>query len=231
MLRFIRFFFILALIIQSGQGYGQVLYYIKGTVDFMDIIDRRKLLEEKPQKEYTGSPYLNEEFVKGELYYNHQYVYQDIQLRYNIYNDAIEYLNKRNGVAYSLDANDKIDMAIIGIDTFVVDSIRCGKKLRKCYFKMLTDGKIRLLVKMRVVLIPRKNEQLYTAATLAKFARNADTYYVRVGRKAPRKTKNIKSLIALINNRKNALTVYYKKGKLRNKPEDMARLIDYYESL
>jgi hypothetical protein len=197
----------------------------------MDIIDRRKLLEEKPQKEYTGSPYLNEEFVKGELYYNHQYVYQDIMLRYNIYDDVLEYLNKRNGVAYDIDPTDKVDKAIIGTDTFVVDSIPRGNKLRKCYFKLLCSGEVRILVKMRVDFIIRRAEQLYTAATPAKFARNVDTYYVRIDDQPPQKIKNIKSLITVINDRKKALSSFAKNEKLRNKPKDMVKLAGYYESL
>ena len=229
--RSFKIFFFLALLAGMTPVYGQALYYVKGTVDFMDILHTRNAYEKNSEKNYTGSPYLNEEFVNGDLYYNHQYVYKNISLRYNIYNDAIEYSNKRNGVAFSLDPTDKIDMAIVGIDTFVVDSIRCGKKLKKCYFKMITDGKVRMLVKMRTVLIPRKNAQLYTEATLAHFARNGDTYYVRTGNKPLQKIKSLKSLTALINDRKSSLASYIKKEKLRNNSGDMARLIGYYESL
>lgn len=231
MLRIFKFFIILATLFDYFQVQAQPLYYIKGTVDFMDIVDTRKFLENESQKNYTGSPYLNENFIAGELYYNDQFVYQDIQLRYNIYNDVLEYLNKRNGVAYNLDPTNKINKVIIGKDTFVVDSLLYGNKIKYCYFKLLYSGQVTLLVKMKVVLIPRKNAQLYTEATLAKFARNVDSYYARVAEQPLQKVKKIKSLIALINDRNKALTEFAKKEKLRNKPEDMVKLADYYESL
>ena len=44
-----------------------------------------------PASDIEGSPYLNEEFEIGDVIYGNEYKLNQIPLRYNIYNDDIEY--------------------------------------------------------------------------------------------------------------------------------------------
>ena len=40
-----------------------------------------------------GSPFLNEEFIRGEIVMNDTLFYREIPLRYNMYNDVMEFQN------------------------------------------------------------------------------------------------------------------------------------------
>lgn len=229
--RYVKILFLSGLLFICRPVIAQVSYSIRTTVDFMDYLNWRKSVENGVTGDYVGSPYLNDNFVDGKLYYNKEYLFQKLPLRYNIYDDVLEFMNRSKGIAYDIDPTFKIDKAIIGKDTFVVDSIQLGKKVKNGYFIQLRQGKITLLKKLKVTLIPEQPAQLYNPATPPEFARNVDTYYARIGKNLPEKVKNIKSLIKVINDKKKALSDYAKKEKLPNNTEGMIKLAKYYESL
>jgi hypothetical protein len=231
MIRTIKLKLLAAVLLISSNALAQGSYSIKNTVDFLDYLGWRESVDDNNRANYIGSPYLNESFTDGDLYYNREYLFRKIPLRYNIYNDVLEFLNKNKGVAYDINPTIKIDTAIIGGDIFVVDSLQLGKKVKSGYFELLNPGKVTLLLKMKVTLIPAQPAKLYNEATPPKFARNVDTYYARIGKSLPRRVKNINGLVSLINDKKKALSDYAKKEKLSNKPEDLVKLAEYYESL
>ena len=197
----------------------------------MDYLGWRKTIDSHTHGNYIGTPYLNDNFIDGELYFNKEYLFQKLPLRYNIYNDVLEFMNRSKGIAYDIDPTIKIDKAVIGNDIFVVDSIQLGKKIKSGYFILLSQGKVTLLKKLKVTLIPAQPAKLYSEATPPKFARNVDTYYARIGKNLPVRIKKIKDIINIINDKKKALSDYAKKEKLSSKPEDFIKLADYYESL
>ena len=70
-----------------------------------------------PSSDIEGSPYLNEEFEIGEVLYGEKYKLNQIPLRYNIYNDDIEYKVENSIMAF---ANPhQIDKVILGNDVFI----------------------------------------------------------------------------------------------------------------
>ena len=230
MARFVVIMSFFGIFLINFQTEAQISYSVN-TVDFLDYLGWRKTIDSHTHGDYIGSPYLNDNFADGELFFNNKYLFQKLPLRYNIYNDVLEFMNRSKGIAFDIDPSDKIDSAKIGNNTFVVDSIQIGKKVKPGYFILIKPGRVTLLKKLKVTLIPEKPAQLYSPATPPKFARNVDTYYARIGKKLPEKVKSIKSLIKLIDDKKKELSDYAKSKKLSNKPEDFVTLAEYYESL
>ena len=230
MTKSIKFFLCLMLFFYKTSAQEQEAWIIKYTINLIDYLNTRKTYQSSQEKEYDGSPYLNENFVAGDLFYDGKYWFKDIPLRYNIYHDEMELSDK--GTAYAIAPTHLIDQVIISTDTFVVDSIQSGSNKIKGFFKLLLKGKVSLLLKMNVGLLPGQSAKLYNDATPPKFTRDKNIIYASIGKDQPQKFRNINELIAIINDKQKLLSEYIKMNKLSSKnTKDFIKLASYYNSL
>jgi hypothetical protein len=84
--------------------------------DFMNRVNKNNQLEFN-QPDIEGTPYLNEEFIDGAIYYDGKYRIPSIPLRVNLYNDAMEYKDKNTILAVA--KPERIDKIIIDDQTFI----------------------------------------------------------------------------------------------------------------
>jgi hypothetical protein len=181
---------------------------------------------------YDGSPNLNDEFVNGEIFHNNQWRYMDIPIRYNIFNDEIEYKPKDKERIYALKPDTLFNMIIIPEDTFIVSLHEKDKGIKPGFFKLLANGKAALLVKMEVEFKEAQSATTHKMAMPAKFLKKPDKYYVKKQGELPINVKNVKKLIEQLGNHQDELTTYAKKEKLSGKKEkELKQLIYYYNSL
>lgn len=91
---------IIALLLMAGTTYAQVNYQLSSAVDFVRTykIASGEYYSELTEKDIQGSPFLNQEFVNGSVYTTTKFQYADIPLRYNIYNDNIEFKTPENKI-------------------------------------------------------------------------------------------------------------------------------------
>ena len=78
--------FSILLLISALSANAQSIYDIRNAVDFFEMYksrsgDYKKALTENDIK---GSPFLNDEFIKGTIYTYQKVQFNDIPLRYNI---------------------------------------------------------------------------------------------------------------------------------------------------
>lgn len=175
----------------------------------------------------AGSPYMDDKYKDGIIYYGDNF--QKAPIRYNAYQDLIEY--QQSGKALVLDANAAIKKVIVGDDTFV--PLASGNSKKRGYFAVLDSGKVTLYSKKKIIFEPfKKGGKLDGTDQPNEFRKSPDTFYYQVGDGQLTEIDNIKSLIAGLPDKREELTQFAKKEKISVKKEkDLRQFIKYYNSL
>ena len=191
------------------------------------LVELTKQGTRAPVEDYEGSPFLDKTFVEGEIYsFKNKFI--GVPLRYDIFNDNMEF--KQNNYVYTLLPEPHIKKVQFDGNTFIVEAIGKGK------FRFLTQldsGKVVLMSK-KVVLFQKKRQPkgYETAATSAKFTRNQDIFFYKIGESGITKVSSLKSLIESLPDKQDDVNQFVKKEKISaKKEEDLVKLIKYYNSL
>jgi len=214
---------------------GQVTlsYELRETIDFYRtnkfITDSGK--NQLAMKQVKGSPYLNDEFVNGSIYTVQRIHYPDIPLRYNIYNDELEFKTPANEIQ-ALATPEIVEKAILGNTHLVYSAYSNSNKIKKGYFVVLEEGKAMLYAKPGVIFKEATEPAAYKEAEPPKFEKKADDYYIRIGTGPAQMISNKKELLAIFSDNKDKIESYIDKNKVKtNKSESLKELVKYYNSL
>jgi hypothetical protein len=199
-------------------------------VDFIDMLNLRNQVSTH-ELQYDGSPFLHDEFINGDIYYDHQYIYRDIPLRYNIYLDEMQYNYK--DVTYSFEPKTTINKIVIESDTFIVSTLNKYVRDSLSFFKVLASGKLSILEHFDIYLKEGKPAgALMDHAEPPKFLAKPKTYFAMFEGSRPEKIKNIKSIISASGDKQKKMSDYAKKEKINSvKPKDLIHLATYYNSI
>lgn len=225
LLKFLNPFAILVLV--SWAAYGQ-------TMTGSDLKDHMliKLAKDTDHsvKEFEGSPFLNEEFVAGQVFTATK-KFTAVPIRYNIFNDQMEF--RQNDLIYALYPEPRIIKVILGDETYVVEKYEIKGKLAHGYLTRLDSGKLTLLAKKAVRFTDRQEAKaLESSARPAKFTRVQDMYYYKIGNGDVIKIGSLKNLIESLPDKKDEMNTYSKKEKLSTKnEEELKKLVKYYNTL
>ena len=144
MKRNLLFFVILCFFLLPGKGLlAQADYVNRNVSDFMNNVEFHNNVNKLPP-DLVGSPYLNNDFEKGNIYLEGKYKFNDVLLRYNIYNDVMEF--KDHGHLLDLDERHKIDSIQLQGNTFVYH-IEPGQSAR-WLFRIADAGQSRIIGKV-----------------------------------------------------------------------------------
>jgi hypothetical protein len=183
------------------------------------------------EAEIEGSPHENSDFVLGVVVTKSDQKYENIPLRYNIYNDEMEFKSDE-GTILSLSPPEFIDSIIIGKEKYIYIPYAIGNKLLRGYFKVIAEGKASLLVKQNVNLKEAELPQAYKDAQPARFIRTPDDFYIRMEQLEAYPVSNKKELYGILEDKAKEMDDFLKKNKTRfNRLEDMQKLVNYYNSL
>jgi len=176
-----------------------------------------------------GTPYLDEAFVAGVIYYDNKQ--QKAPIRYNAFQDLIEY--QASGRALALDPSETIHKVIFGAYTFVPQKYEFKGKPKIGYFALLDSGKVILYAKKQISYVPpRKNGALDGSDSPAMFKKPMDTFYLKFGDGPLQEVDNMKSMIASFPDMQEELTQFAKKEKISHRKEkEMIQFVQYYNSL
>lgn len=176
-----------------------------------------------------GTPYLDEKFVDGVIYYASKTL--SAPIRYNAFQDLIEY--KNNGQALALDPNLSISKVSFGTSTFVPLSYDNNGKSKLGYFLALDSGKMKLYAKKKIIYMPAKKGGALDGGDLpAQFKPGADAFFYRIEDGSLQEVGNIKSMIASFPDKQDELTQYAKKEKISpRKEKDMVQFVKYYNAM
>jgi hypothetical protein len=188
------------------------------------------MAQQASAQKIEGTPYLNEQYVDGEVLYGSANRAQ-MQLRYNIYQDLMEY--QQNGKPLGLDPSNTIKKVKVGDDVFVVEKIEQDGKTKYGFLNLLDSGKISLLSRKVVKFQqPLKGRALDGGDIPAKFSRRSDTYFYKLNDSTLKKIDNAKDMIKLLPGKQDDLKHFAKREKISPKKEDeLVKLVQYYNSL
>lgn len=224
---------IIALLLIGATSFAQVNYQLSSAVDFVRTykIASGEYYSELTEKDIQGSPFLNQEFINGSVYTTTKFQYADIPLRYNIFNDNIEFKTPENKVL-AIAQPETIDKITFGDYTMEYLSYMNVKKVRKGYMLLITKGKASLYAKPEVVYTKATEAGAYKEPEPAKFERRSDIFYIRIETASAQRIDNKKDLIQVFPDHQNEIEAFVKKNKISPaKIDELKSLVEYYNSL
>lgn len=230
-------YILLLLFIFSLANYvsGQVTltYELRETIDFYRtnkfITDSGN--NQLSMKQVKGSPYLNDEFENGSIYTTQRIQYAEIPLRYNIFNDELEFKTPANEIQ-ALATPEIVEKAIFGNTHLVYSAYSNNNKIKKGFFVVLEEGKAMLYSKPGVIFKEATEPAAYKEAEPPTFSKKADDYYIRIGTAPAQMIGNKKELLSVFPDNQDKIESYIDKNKVKtNKSESLKELVRYYNSL
>lgn len=185
-----------------------------------------------------GSPYLNEEFVHGEVIVNEK-VEEVGKMRYNAYRNEVEILdNLSKDSYYSLLKRAYIKVEIEGKLYRIYTYVDNDKSIKTSYFTDLNEGALKLLFKPEALLkqarSPSTSYEKYSPPT---YVWNS-SYYILDNRNKDKENHAVKirltknNILDFTGSRKNEMKLYIKENKLNlRKEQDVITFLNYYNSL
>lgn len=222
-------FFLIAI----NSSFSQDMYQIREAMDFFrtNKLSNGDWKNTLTESDVQGSPYLNDEFVNGTIFTTSKLQYNNIPLRYNIYNDQIEFKSPENEIQ-ALATPEIVEALKIGDVKMVYAPYSSFKKIRHGFFRVEEEGKTSLYSREGIIFKKAEAPGGYKDAEPPKFINKPLSYYIRVGMEEAKKVGNKKDIVKIFPDHKNEITAFIKKNKTKpNKPESLKKLVQYYNSL
>ncbi len=183
------------------------------------------------ETDIEGAPFLNDEFIEGSLYIVQKIQYIEDPLRYNIYNDNLEFKIPAEEIQ-ALATPEIVERAVIGETQMAYSPYLQANKTKKGFSIVLEEGKISLYAKTEIMFNPATKPGACKEPEPPKFIKKSDEYYLRVGTGQARLISNKKDLIAAFPDNQYKMESFISKNKIKtNKPEGLKELVVYYNSL
>lgn len=177
-----------------------------------------------------GSPYLNNDFINGTIYTSSNEKYANVPLRYNIFNDELEFRTSENKIQ-AVATPGIIEKVEFGNCKLVYTDYADINNKDKGYLQQIVDGDASLFVKSEVLFREPKEAAAFKEPEPAKFLNKANTYYIQVGDQIPKKVRGKKEIIELFSGHENEIAQFIKKNKIKpRKSESLVELVNYYNS-
>ena len=161
---------LLILFSSIGVSFSQVDYQISSAMDFFraNKMATGEYKNQLTESDIQGSPYLNDDFLNGIVFTTSKIQFVDIPLRYNIYNDDIEFKTHDNKIL-AMSTPEIIEKVKFGEYTMVYIPYASAKKMRRGFFVLLEDGAAKLYARPQVHYRQPEEPGAYKEATPAKF--------------------------------------------------------------
>lgn len=179
-------------------------------------------------KNIDGSPYLSENFTNGDVLLDDSLLYVNIPLRYNIYNDKIEFKNEEKQVLEIDNSNQSGKYSFNNL-TFISHTYFYEGQQKRGILELLLDGNIKLYKKHTIKFENATKAIGYQDSKPNRFINCDDEYLIAEGENNPKIIEqNKKAIFEELMQYKTDIKQYAKKGKLHPKSEeDLIHLIEY----
>jgi len=180
----------------------------------------------------SGSPFFNDQMMRGILISRDNTEYRNIIIRLNLLESQVNFLNNKQEeliVGTPLREVTLLDTVNQKNYHFIFsDHIESTDKVEKGFYQLLQKGKAGLYAQHRKVL---KETRAYNSATYEQSIETYVTYYVLLGGQWE-KINKIKDLPAVLGDKKTEVQEYISsKGLSGYKQENMESVINFYNSL
>jgi hypothetical protein len=173
-----------------------------------------------------GTPFLDEEFVKGTAIINDSVQIEDVPLRYDIYRDRIQFMHKEE-VILEIDPTQNINFDF-GDHLFVIQEYLDDKEKKRGVLELLVDGSVRLYKKYEVVFKPATKPIGFKDAEPDRFERKDDEYLIAIEDGLPEIVQRKNDVYQILKACKPDIEEYAKNNKLKPKPgKGLTQLVEY----
>lgn len=214
------------------QVFAQVDYQISSALDFYraNKMATEDFYQTLTEDNIDGSPYLNNEFINGTVFTTSKYQFVDIPLRYNIFNDDLEFRTADNKVM-AMATPEIIERVTLGEYEMVYIPFSSLKKLKRGYFKVIVIGEVSLLARPQILYQKPEEPRPYKEAKPPKFVKKPDNYYLRNGKNEAIKVDKKSEVIDFFPAHNDEVAAFIKKNKIKtNKENGLKELVEYYNS-
>lgn len=202
----------------------------------LELYNENKFISKSDKSTLTeidveGSPYLNDEFVNGSIYTVQKVQFEEVPLRYNIFNDELEFKTPTNEIL-ALATPDIVEKVVIGDTILSYLPYLNSNKIKKGFFVVIKEGKTSLFAKPDVMYKNATPPGAYKDPEPAKYIKKSDEYYISAGSEPAQIIKNKKDIIAAFPDNREKIENYISKNKIKtNSPEMLKEVVEYYNSL
>lgn len=179
-------------------------------------------------EDIEGSAYLTEEFVNGVVVLDNGVKYVNIPLRYNIYNEEIEFKN-RKGQVFNINNPEYIQELTIGESKFIYCAYKSKKESKKLFAEIMAEGQVSLLKHHQLKLLPPQQAQIHKEAQLPKLVKIPSQYLLRTPDGTIHFFKNEKELLKILKDKSEKIISLIDQEKLSvNKEKDLITIVEFY---
>ncbi len=233
---FFIFAFSLLLSVTSKAQYGtnyNVNYNVIYAMDYFRIEQMTEggLTNVLTTESIEGSPYLSDDFTTGTIYTTNGYKVIDIPIRYNIYNDDLEFKTAENKIL-AIAKPETIIRADFGTYQMSYRNYMSGQKEKSGYFVVVEEGKATLLTKPQVFFQKEEPGDGIKPGKSAKFVSQGDLIFISLNQQCAVRINKKKDVYEGLKTHTKELEAFVKENHLKiTKTEDLQQLIKYYNSL
>ncbi|NOR76420.1 MAG: hypothetical protein GQ525_14835 [Draconibacterium sp.] len=227
-------YILIATILISAINFSHAQIYEIGKV--MDLYSTNQIHNGEwknilSEDDIKGSPYLNDEFITSTIFTTSKYQFIDILLRYNIYNDELEFKTPTNEVQ-ALATPEIIEFVEFDGYKMVYIPFTTTKKIRRGFFIVEEEGEASLFKRLEIIFKKAEEPGAYKEAEPPKFVKKSDSYYIRINTEMAKKVGSKNELLEIFPDHKDEISTFVKKNKVKtSKPEKLKELVRYYNSL
>lgn len=214
----------------NHMGFSQA-FTITDLSSLADLLSFEKnktsALDRDYYRDFDGTPYLDDDFIPGEVIINDSIRIEDVPLRYNIYSDRVEFMNEQNQVLEIDHSKQEFDFNFGG-HLFTIQDYLDHEESKRGILELMVDGHIRLYKRYLIDLKPATKAIGFQEAQPNRFTRQDDKYLLAVGQNAPETVRNSKDLLEKLKKIKPNIDQYAKNQKLKLKSDKgLIQLVQY----
>jgi hypothetical protein len=187
-----------------------------------------------------GSPYLFTEWKNGSILERNGTLSENLMIRYDSYRDEVQFLKDGRTLVVEPSIATGFSFLILNYDTKRVEhvnfrngfNVNVSGYTKLSYFKVLFDGKIKFLRKIKTGYIEETVNNFGTNEQVKKFIKVEEEFLIKEDGSVVPISKGRKDLMEQFGNSSGELKVFMKENKLSFKSEaDVLKVLEKYESL
>jgi len=178
-----------------------------------------------------GTPFMNDEFIMGEIYTVDSATIDGAMLRYNVYSDKMEV--KHKGMLYEL-SEEMVKGVVINDKTFSYLPYKYAKRETSGYLEIIQDGTCKLYCKHgKKFKEAHPQKAMEDGPSPAEFRDLPKIYLImKTSDTKALGIKNKKALVQILPEHKSEIHAFIKKNKIKHNDEvDLKKLLAYYNAL
>ena len=181
-----------------------------------------------------GSPFFNDELQYAQLILSKGTVYEKVLVRLDLLNQELQLKTTQGNMIVAEDGLVRVvnlfDSVTGAIQfRFISGCPPIDKQSGNHFYRLLSDGKIKLLLYTQRELVQEKNEM---SGEIRKLYKERTEYYTLLDGKISRLKRDKETILALMSDHQEEVNAWLKSKKMNYRNNEMlASLFDYYNSL